>query len=283
VSTETADTPADPGAPPATGDCPWLAPPAHGLRARWRQLWRTAAVGLVTAVVYSLTGLGAALLRRRPRRRSAFQHALFRHWSRLLLRALGGRLTVQGPPPSTPYLLVSNHLSWVDILTLGACVGGVFVARADLDGWPLVGAICRVVDTLFIDRASKRDLLRVAGLAERRLAAGGGVIFFVEGTTGHGDRILPFKPSLLEVAAQTRTPVHYATLAYRTPAGEPPASQAVSWWGDAPFIPHAARLASLPGFEARVTFGAEPVIDGDRKQLAAHLREAMEAIFEPTD
>jgi 1-acyl-sn-glycerol-3-phosphate acyltransferase len=108
------------------------------------------------------------------------------------------------------------------------------------------------------------------------------VVFFAEGTTSRGESILPFKPSLLEVAAQSGVPVHYATLAYRTPEGEPPASQAVCWWADAPFTPHALRLLALPRAEARLAFGPGPIVDADRKRLATRLREAMEAIFEAT-
>ncbi len=261
---------------------PWLASPARGPVARGRQLLRAAAAVPPTAVCYPAALVGSALLRPWPLRRSAWQAGVFRLWCRLLLRIFGARFTVQGPPPRRPYLLVSNHLSWVDILVLGAVAGASFIARADIDRWPVVGALCRAVDTIFIDRASKRDLLRVAAVVEARLAAGAGVVFFAEGTTGPGAALLPFKPSLLEVAAASGAAVHYATLAYRTPAGEPPAAQAVCWWGDAPFTPHAVRLLALPGFEARLTFGAEPIRDGDRKQLAARLRAAMEAIFEAT-
>lgn len=261
---------------------PWLASPARGFVARCRQGLRVAGLVAATAVCYPATYLGAGLLRRWPHRRAAWQRGVFGAWSRSLLRIFGIRLAVLGPPPRPPFLLVANHLSWVDILVLGATTGATFVARADIEGWPLAGPVCQAVDTIFIDRASKRDLLRVAALVEARLAADAGVVLFAEGTTSRGDRILPFKPALLEVAAQSDAAVHYATLAYRTPSGEPPASQAVCWWGDAPFAPHALRLLALPRVDARLTFGPAPIRDADRKRLAARLREAMEAIFEPT-
>jgi 1-acyl-sn-glycerol-3-phosphate acyltransferase len=235
---------------------------------------RLPAAVVVTAVSYLAAVAGAALLAASPRRRAAWRHRVLRRWARLLLRVVGGRLEVAGEPPAPPFLLVANHVSWVDILVLGATAGGAFVAKVELARSPVVGAVCRAGGVLFIDRGAKRDLLRAGREVGAQLDAGGGVVLFLEGTTGSGAALLPFKPSLLEVAATSGVPVHYATVSYSTPE--------VCWWGDAPFGPHARRLLGLPGFTARVAFGAEPVRDGDRKRLAVRLREAMTALFEPS-
>lgn len=257
-------------------------PPAGGPLVRWRQIRRIAAIALATVIDYPVIIVGALVLGRSRRRRAAWQHRIFRHWCRWLVRIMGVRVAVKGPVPETPFFLVSNHLSWLDVLVLGRVAGGTFVARADLDGWPLVGAICRSGDTIFIDRASKRDLLRVAGEVASRLADGAGIVVFAEGTTGTGDGLLPFKPSILEVAAQSGAAVHYATLSYRTPPGAPPAGEVIPWVGDEEFTPNAMRIFALHSCQVTVTFGPEPIRDGDRKQLATLLREAMEKIFQPT-
>jgi 1-acyl-sn-glycerol-3-phosphate acyltransferase len=136
--------------------------------------------------------------------------------------------------------------------------------------------------TLLIDRAARRDLLRVGRAIEERLAAGEGVILFPEGTTGRGDALLPFKASLLEFAARSGLPVWYATVGYRTPPGAPPPAETVCWWGDDPFLPHLLRLMRVPRVEATLSFGPEPIADRDRKRLAARLRAAMEELFEPS-
>jgi 1-acyl-sn-glycerol-3-phosphate acyltransferase len=237
----------------------------------------------VTALGWLASAAGSLLLAGSPRRRTAWRERVLAWWGRAVARALGTRVEVAGSPPRPPFLLVVNHLSWVDIPVVGGVTGGTFVAKAELDGWPLVGAICRVSGTIFIDRGSKRDLLRVGEKVEAHLAAGGGVVLFVEGTTGAGDAMLPFKPALLEVAARSRAPVHFATLRYATPAGEPPPRQAVCRWGDEPFLPHARRVLELTGHRATVTFGAEPLLDDDRKRLAGRLRRAMEEIFQPSE
>lgn len=268
-------SPAPPTEPAATE------PAAEGFPIRWRRGRRIAAIGVVTIYDYAAIVAGALLAGSR-RRRAAWQHRVFSRWCRRVTRILGVRVTVEGPVPRPPYLLVSNHLSWLDIFVLGGVVGGTYVARGDLDGWPIVGAVCRAGDTIWIDRTSKRDLLRVREEVEARMAEGAGVVFFAEGTTGPGDALLPFRASLLEVAAQSGEPVHYATLSYRTDPPAPPAVEAIPWIGDEPFMPSVRRILALSAADATLRFGPEPIADPDRKQLAARLREGMEAIFEPT-
>jgi 1-acyl-sn-glycerol-3-phosphate acyltransferase len=236
----------------------------------------------VTAVDCVLYQGGSLALAPWPGRRAAWRDRVARHWARGIGRRLGLTWRVSGRPPEPPFLMVANHLGYADIFLLLALTGGNFVAKSELGSWPLVGNLARMSGTLLIDRAARRDLLRVGRAIEERLAAGGGVIVFPEGTTGRGDALLPFKPSLLEVAARDGLPVWYATISYRTPPGMPPAADVVCWWGDAPFVPHFARLVRVPRVEATIAFGPEPIADRDRKRLAARLRSAMEEQFEPS-
>lgn len=246
---------------------------------RLRAAARLAAIAAVTGVDYSLYMVGSGLLRPWPERRQGWRVRLRRHWARVVARRLGLRWRVRGRPPERPFLMVTNHLGYTDILLLLATTGASFVAKSEIDSWPLMGHLCRVAETLMIDRGAKRDLLRVGSAIERRLAAGGAVILFAEGTTGWGDAVLPLKPSLLEPAARGDLPVWYGTIGYRLPDGRLP-GEAVVWYGGAPLLPHLSRLLRLPRVEATLTFGPEPIADGDRKQLAARLRSAMQEIFE---
>jgi 1-acyl-sn-glycerol-3-phosphate acyltransferase len=236
----------------------------------------------VTAGDYVLWQGGSALLAPWRERRAAWNDRMIRHWARGIGHRLGLDWRIVGRPPAPPFLLVANHLSYADVFPLLAVTGGTFVAKAEIGSWPLVGHLCRRSGMLLIDRGSRRDLLRVARAIEERLAAGGGVIVFPEGTTGRGDALLPFKASLLEVAAGSGTPVWYATVSYRTPPGAPPPAETVGWWGNAPFLPHMLRLMRVPRVEATLAFGAEPIADPDRKRLAARLRSAMAEQLAPS-
>jgi 1-acyl-sn-glycerol-3-phosphate acyltransferase len=87
---------------------------------------------------------------------------------------------------------------------------------------------------------------------------------------------MPFRPPLLESAARAGLPVWYATISYRTPDGWPPAREVVCWWADMSFGPHLLKLLGLPGFDARLVFGEQPVVESDRKLLAKRLRQEVE-------
>jgi 1-acyl-sn-glycerol-3-phosphate acyltransferase len=238
---------------------------------------RLAAMVWTTCACYLALAGGRLLLFRDRRRADAWALAVFRRWARWLGRIAGMRVEIDGAPPSAPFLLVANHLSYVDILLLGGASGGVFVAKREIASWPVLGHLCRAVGTVFIDRGAKRDLVRAAEQVEDALADGRGVILFPEATTGDGTGLLAFRSSMLQSAAADGQPVHWAVLRYATPPTERPASRAVCWTGGAALVPHALALLAMPRFTARLSFGAEPVADGDRKRLAELLRGSMEA------
>jgi len=231
---------------------------------------RLAAVALVTAVLYAVMAAGQLALLGARRRRLAWSHRMARTWFRALARIVGLRIVLHGRPPAPPFLLVANHQSYVDIVLLGGAAGGVFVAKAEIARWPLVGHLARSVGTVFVDRTTKRDLTRAAAQVERALADGLGVVLFPEGTTGPGPHLLPFKPPLLEVAATHDLPVHHALLRYDHPA--------VPWVDDTPLPRHLLALLQIPTFTAHLTFGEESIQDSDRKRLTERLRAAMEEV-----
>lgn len=206
---------------------------------------------------------------------------VYRCWGLGLCWLLGARLSISGAPPPSPCLLVSNHLSYIDILILSGLTGCVFVAKAEIDRWPVMGLLSRSVGTLFIDRTNRRDTLRVGELIKSRLAEGRSVAVFAEGTTTCGETVIPFKASLLAPATQLSMPVHCATLTYRTPPGAEPARDSICWWGNATLAGHMPKLFRLPGFCATVTFAEEPIQDSNRKLLAQRLREAILKRFTP--
>ena len=248
-----------------------------GLRATVRLL----VIAKLTAIGYLAVTVGSLLTLPWLRGRARWRHLCFRWWSRSLLAVMGARVESTGEAPPAPFFLVTNHLSYVDVLVLASRVDGVFIAKSEADGWPVVGALCRSVGTLFVDRQLKRDLPRVIAAIDRTLAAGQGVVLFPEGTSSRGEEVARFHPSLLEVPARAGYPVSYASLGYGTAAGVDPADMTVCWWGDMELAPHLWGLLRLPGFRATVAFGDDPIQDDDRKRLAAKLHRAVAGLFTP--
>ncbi len=250
----------------------------RGLARAWLRALRLAAWTSWCALA---AAAGSWWWRRQPERRWAWRHRWTQRWGAGCWPLLGLTAAIEGEAPRPPFLLVVNHLSWVDVLLLAGAVPGVFVAKADLAGWPLVGAICRSAGTIFVVRESRRDVRRVNEEVERAVASGAGVILFAEGTSSEGARVAPFRASLLECPARAERPVHWAALTYSTPADAPPARLAVCWWGGMSFLPHVFGLLRLPGFRARLRLGGAPVRESDRKILASRLHDEVSAHFDP--
>src|SRR5262245_33918752 len=242
---------------------------------------RLAAFTLMTFVVYVVLVTGVTILKLAGRRPGGFKGRMIRRWARSTSAIVGMKVSVAGEPPSPPFLLVANHLSYMDIIALMTRIDCVFVAKAEIARWPFIGALCRAADTIFIERDKLRDIPRTLRRIERALGQGHGVVIFPEGTSTAGEDVLPFRPSLLEPAAQARMPVTCATVTYVTPPGAPSARDTVCWWGKAPFAPHVWKVLRLPRFEARITFGEERIIESDRKLLAERSWRAVQSRFQP--
>jgi 1-acyl-sn-glycerol-3-phosphate acyltransferase len=212
---------------------------------------------------------------------AAWRAGFLTWWARRVAPLLGMEIEAHGRVPEPPFFLVSNHLSYMDVVVLAAQAPLCFVAKSEIAGWPFFGWLARTAGTLFIERANKRDIPRVVDAIDTALARGVSVAVFPEATSSAGARVLPFRAALLESAARGGIPVAYAALTYRTPPGEPPAYASVCWWGDAKFLGHVAGLFTLRRFSASVRFGSDRIASHDRKDLAARLHAAVAARFEP--
>jgi 1-acyl-sn-glycerol-3-phosphate acyltransferase len=238
---------------------------------------RLALVPLWTAVWYFIwfvLGLGPGGRARRL--------WVVRRWASGLLRILQIRVTAIGPRPAPPFLLVSNHLSYLDVILLASLVDTVFVAKREVRRWPLFGSAASAIGCIFVDRAARRDAPRVGEAMRNAFRAGHGVVLFAEGTSSDGTDVLQLRSALLEWPAGDNLPVHTAALSYQTSPGDPPASCALCWWGDMTFLPHLAGVCRLGPSEARVVFGAATVSATDRKHLARITRSAILSDFTPS-
>lgn len=183
----------------------------------------------------------------------------------------GVRARIVGPVPARPFFLVSNHLSYVDILVLGSTLGATFVSKHDIARWPVLGHLARVTGTIFVNRERRRDAVRVLGEIDRAWSEGAGIVLFPEGTSSRGDRIYPLKSALLEWAVRQDHPVHAVVLRYETGDPDHPAEDAVCWWGDVPFGTHAGRLLTLRRITAHLHFCPTVTREPTRSQMADRL------------
>lgn len=210
------------------------------------------------------------------------RHATMQGWARWSLWCFAIRLATRGTLPTEGVLLVSNHVSYLDIAVLAARVDAVFVSMSELRAWPFFGLMAQSLGTVFLDRSKKRELVDAAHEMRRWNARGYTVVLFPEGANFHGERVQEFRASLLEPAAADAIPVACATLSYATRAEDPPASIVVAWVRE-PFLRHALRLGSRRSIDAQLVFHAELASGSDRKELARVLQARVASAFTPLD
>lgn len=214
-----------------------------------------------------------------PRLSAAQKEERIQAWARELLEVLAIELIVSGPlPQAGPVLLVANHVSWLDIVVVHATGPCRFVSKADVQHWPLVGALAAGAGTLFIERASRRDAMRLVHHMAACLQQGEVLAVFPEGTTGDGTQLLPFHANLLQAAIAAQAPVQPVALHYAE-ASTGALSLAPCYVGDDSLVHSIWRTARAPGLVAVVTFGAPEAAQGrDRRTWANDLRNRIAAL-----
>lgn len=203
---------------------------------------------------------------------------------RTALWLLSVKLVRTGAPMSGPGAIVANHSSWLDIFVLNAVKRIYFVSKADVARWPGIGWLARATGTVFIDRSRTRAAEQAAVL-RTRLQAGHKLLFFPEGTSSDGQRVLPFKTSLFAAffaeGLRETLSVQAVSVSYRAPAGQD--ARFYGWWGDMDFGPHLLRVLAAPGGGSVHLLHHPPlhVADyPDRKSLAAACEALTRSGFE---
>lgn len=213
-------------------------------------------------------------------------------WHRLVLKLIGVRVHVRGKPihgkpgARRPLIIVSNHISWVDILVFGSHMPLGFIAKSDVAAWPGINLLARLQRSVFIERNKKTKTADQVKMISDRLEAGDVLVLFAEGTTGNGVVVKPFKSALfgslqdLVGGGENKTAiVQPVGIVYRAlhgmalgRLGQP----LIAWPGTIALWPHLKRFIALGAFDVDLCFG-EPIIyksDSDRKKIArlAHQR-----------
>jgi len=196
-------------------------------------------------------------------------------WGRGTAWIMGLRITVIGKEPDDPYFLVSNHLSYVDIVAFSGWVRCIFVAMKEMSGWPLIGYTITQMQTIFIDRLKPRDAVRVNDAVTKALTEGKSVIMFPEATTSTGDEVLPFRGAILDAAVRLGHPVHYATIQYHPTPSCPNPGRTICWVDETPFGEHVCGLLRARRTKATITFAPDPITATTRKDLALQLEAAV--------
>jgi 1-acyl-sn-glycerol-3-phosphate acyltransferase len=195
-------------------------------------------------------------------------------WSAYALEVLGVELEVRGSAPVLgPVLVVSNHVSWLDILVINAARPCRFVSKADVKSWPLLGRLVEEAGTLFIEREKRRDAVRVVHHLAESLRAGDVLAVFPEGTTGDGSSVLPFHANLLQAALSAHAPVLPVALGY-VHAKDGGLHDAPTYVGDTTLVASIWRTLCARDLVARLDFGLPQLAEGrDRRAWAEALRE----------
>lgn len=206
------------------------------------------------------------------------------HWyHRQLCRLLGVRVHVEGVMPGHgATLLISNHVSWLDICVLSAVTPLSFVAKREVGSWPFVSWLAKLQRSVFVDRNRRGSVAETAREIMDRLRAGDTLVLFAEGTSSDGNRVLPFRTSLF-AAAKPRGPdaaeiekgivVQTLAIAYTRVHGLPVGRRErpkIAWYGDMELAGHCWRLLRMGPLDAHIRLG-DPVPlreYPDRKALA---------------
>lgn len=173
-------------------------------------------------------------------------------------------------------LVVSNHLSYLDILVFAALAPCAFVSKKEVRRWPVFGLLAAIGGTVFVDRSKPGLAAQSVTEMKQTLDAGVRLLLFPEGTSTGGDTVLPFKPALFESAIDTGQPITAARLKYKLDSAD--ASQVICYWGEMTFVPHLLRLMREKEVRAFVIFDDAGQVFSDRKSAASALHSRVSAL-----
>jgi 1-acyl-sn-glycerol-3-phosphate acyltransferase len=213
------------------------------------------------------------------------RNQIVRGWSRALVAICGARLMVSGRAldpalargmrAGTPgRLLVANHISWLDVFAIHAVLPGRFVAKSEIRGWPLLGALVTRSGTLYIERGRRHAVASINHRVAQHLQAGELVMIFPEGTTTDGTELLPFHSNLFASALHAAAPVWPVALRY-TDCGTPTTGPA--FIGDMGLVTSLARILTARDLAVEVAL-LDELSTAEHPNRHALARAAHEAI-----
>lgn len=173
-------------------------------------------------------------------------------------------------------MLVSNHVSYLDIFVVSAAVPCVFIAKKEIESWPLFGMMSHFAGSIFVDRGLRSDVHRVGERVLEVLNAGVVTVLFPEGTSSDGAQVLPFRSPFFEFAVSTGASLRPAYLSYELDGGD--VTTEVAFWGEMSMVKHVFNLLSKKQIRARIRFGEGMRAMADRKRTALLMHEEVVAL-----
>lgn len=244
---------------------------------------------LLLFLLYLPASLAACVLPVKARIRRVWVTRLVSFFAGLVLRLYGVRVVATGRRKLVllrrGHLVVSNHLSYVDVLVIASLTPSVFVTSVELRNTPLLGQLARLSGSLFVERRKASGLRREIDAIADVLRQGFSVVLFPEGTTFSGDRVHPFKQSLLDAAIKANCGILPVCLRYQRVNDQPLSAasrDAVLYYGGISFFRHFPRFLALRSVEVRISV-LHPIhasADESRKNLAGRAHAAISAEYE---
>ncbi len=247
----------------------------------------TAIFAVLTSVLMPFQWLFIAFLPTLARTLPLFYH-------RILCRLLRVSVTCEGEiRHDRPMLILSNHVSWIDIVALSAVLPVSFIAKSEVRGWPVFGLLARLQRTVFVDRERRSKTRQTNQELGQRLTEGDAIVLFAEGTTSDGLRILPFRSPLVGAAREAllgEHPEHEIMIqpvcllythrnGLRLSRADMPH---IGWYGDMDLLPHLTNVITAGPLDVRVAFGRPIAFSAgsDRKQITRQAEAEVRRLFD---
>jgi lyso-ornithine lipid O-acyltransferase len=181
-------------------------------------------------------------------------------------------------------LILSNHVSWLDITALGSVMPMSFIAKSEVEAWPLFGLLAKLQRSIFVDRNRRGETGKANGEIAARLEEGDPIVLFAESTTSDGNRILPFRSALVGAARDailSDSPTRQVwlqpvALAYNGADGLPTGRMGrarIGWYGDMEMLPHLAGILRGGTLDMVLRFG-DPIAFGPETDRKAVTKQA---------
>ena len=195
------------------------------------------------------------------------------HWLKVFSSIMKLSVIREGELPKDGALLISNHISWLDIIVIGQYLPVYFVAKSDISSWPIIGYLSRQGGTIFIRRGNKKSIKETTEKMIWVLKQNSNIVAFPEGTTTSGNEVLSFHASLFQPALLTKSVIQPVVIQY-----EGAAKHQAPFIGEDDFVRHLIKMLCLDKVEVRLSF--LPVIKSLGKDRHTVCVEAREKIYE---